>query len=444
MAPPARTEPEAVDAVVLGGGIGGLVSAHRLASGGLRTLVLEQSPGWGGLARSLTREGIDVEVFYHHYFTHDSHVLNLIAEMGLSDRVVFREVRQAVLLNGRVYPFTTPLDLLSFGPIPFLQRLKLGLLAFSRSKTRLDGISVEEWVVGSVGREAYDRLFGPLILAKFGAPGSEISAAFARGRLEARGASRNRSGWLERLGYLDGGTQSLTDRLVAALQARGAELKCDSPPLSVERRDGGFDVRFGKNGDARTVRARHVVSTISTDALARLLSGVSGTVPEGLASVRYRSVAVACLGLDRSLSPYYWTSVADPSAPFNALIEHTRLHGVDRYGGRHVVYLGKYLDRSDAEWSLSDEELLARMFERLCAISPGLSKRNLAWSALNRDRYASPIFRVGYDRTIGGILEAIPGLFIGGTVRVYPDSRNVNSAVKIGEEIAARILASAP
>jgi len=93
---------EDFDAIVLGGGVGGLSAAHRLAGAGMRTAVLERSSSWGGLARSFREGGSEIEVFYHHYFTHDAHVLALIRELGLGDRLVFRPVRQAVLLGVRV------------------------------------------------------------------------------------------------------------------------------------------------------------------------------------------------------------------------------------------------------------------------------------------------------------------------------------------------------
>ena len=202
-------------------------------------------------------------------------------------------------------------------------------------------------------------------------------------------------------------------------------------------------MRSSRGGAAETLRARVVVSTIPTASLAPLLAGVPQTVREGLANIRYRAVAVACVGLRRSLSPYYWTSVADPAAPFNAVIEHTRLHAPERYGGDHVVYLGRYLDPEDALWSLSDDALLSRMIEGLRGLHPGLAPDDILWSAIARDRWASPIFGVGFDREIGALLDAVPRFLIGGTVRVFPDSRNVNSAVRIGEELAERALAAA-
>jgi len=434
---------EDFDAIVLGGGVGGLSAAHRLAGAGMRTAVLERSSSWGGLARSFREGGSEIEVFYHHYFTHDAHVLALIRELGLGDRLVFRPVRQAVLLGGRVYPFTTPLDLLRFRPLPFRQRLRLGAVAIGRSGDDLRGVSVKEWIVGRVGREAYDRLFAPLVLSKFGAPGAEISAAFARGRLKARGASRSRTGWVERLGYLDGGTAAIADRLVERLRSAGADLRSGARLMSIVRGGGGFSVAAESEGRSRTLRAPVVVATIPTGALAAVLQGVPDAVREGLSRIPYRAVAVACVGLRRSLSRYYWTSVADPAAPFNAVIEHTRLHDPARYGGSHVVYLGRYLDPSDPLWRLSDDALLARMMGALREMHPSLTDADVSWTALARDLHASPIFGVGYGREVGALLDAVPGLLIGGTARVYPDSRNVNSAVRIGEDLAGRALRAA-
>lgn len=431
------------DAIVLGGGLGGLAAARRLAEAGARTAVLETSETWGGLARSFRGGVSEIEVFYHHYFTHDAHVLGLIRELGLSDRLVFRTVRQAVFLDGHLHPFTTPLDLLRFRPLPFRQRLRLGAIAIRPAVTDLRSVSIRDWILDRVGREAYERLFAPLVLSKFGAPGGEISAAFARGRLKARGASRTRTGWIERLGYLDGGTAALVDALLPRLSAARADLRTGCRIDSLAPDGESFTVSLTRGGTSETLRARVVVSTIPTTALARTLGGVPEAVRDGLAQIRYRAVAVACLGLRRSLSPYYWTSIADPAAPFHALIEHTRLHGPERYGGDHVVYLGRYLDPEEPAWALPDDALLSTLIDGLRRIHPGVRASDVLWSAIARDRWASPIFGVGYDREVGALLDAVPRLLIGGTVRVFPDSRNVNSAIRIGEELAGRALLAA-
>ena len=47
---------------------------------------------------------------------------------------------------------------------------------------------------------------------------------------------------------------------------------------------------------------------------------------------------------------------------------------------------------------------------------------------------------VGYGEVLADLSSALPRFHLAGTLMVYPDSRNVNSALRIGREVSDRIL----
>ena len=75
---------------VIGGGFCGLAAAYELGRRGVRATVLERDTEVGGLAGNFPAGGTRLEKFYHHWFTNDVHVMNLIAELGQSDQVLTR------------------------------------------------------------------------------------------------------------------------------------------------------------------------------------------------------------------------------------------------------------------------------------------------------------------------------------------------------------------
>ncbi|WP_315099448.1 FAD-dependent oxidoreductase, partial [uncultured Cellulomonas sp.] len=75
------------DAVVVGGGIAGLVAARELARDGLRTLVLEQRDAPGGAVRGHTVAGLRLDAGAESFATRGGTVAALLTELGLADLV---------------------------------------------------------------------------------------------------------------------------------------------------------------------------------------------------------------------------------------------------------------------------------------------------------------------------------------------------------------------
>jgi protoporphyrinogen oxidase len=82
---------------VIGGGFTGLTAAWDLARRGLPVTVLEADSIVGGLAGGYEVGGEIVEKFYHHWFTSDVHILGLIRELNLAERIVPRLSRKGFI-----------------------------------------------------------------------------------------------------------------------------------------------------------------------------------------------------------------------------------------------------------------------------------------------------------------------------------------------------------
>ena len=431
-----------VDVAVLGGGFSGLSAALRLADGGRNALLVEQQANLGGLARSFQVDDFSVEAFYHHYCTTDQEVVSLARRLGLEDHWKERQVTQGIYCSGRLLPFSTPLDLVRFDEIPFLERIRLGLVTQKLwgNRSALGDVSISDWVRRTIGERAERNLFEPLIRAKFGISGSEVSAAFARGRLSARGASRGAFWWHERLAYLQGGSAFLADRICQEIEKSGMKVWTGASVKEIAIDQGKYRVAVETENGRRTIEARDVVCTLPTPVLDRAAVGFPKSFLKPLREVEYRAVVVVTFGFARPLSKNYWISVSDERVPFNALIEHTRLHPSENYDGQHIVYAGRYLQVDDEVWSMSDSEVAELFLSGLQTVFPGLSEREVLWNRVARDRYASPIFKVGYGGVLADLSSALPRFHLAGTLMVYPDSRNVNSALRIGREVSDRIL----
>src|SRR4029077_18105864 len=95
-------------AVVIGGGLAGLAASYDLARAGHRGVLLEAARDFGGLASSFRLEGHPIERFYHFICRSDQDLLTLVDELGLGQKLHWRQTHTAFYHHGRDYSFGSP------------------------------------------------------------------------------------------------------------------------------------------------------------------------------------------------------------------------------------------------------------------------------------------------------------------------------------------------
>ena len=116
--------------LIIGGGLTGLTAALRLSADPRFSVTLvEASHQLGGLAAGFPLGGTSLEQTYHHLFLTDTHILDLVQELGLQDKLIWCDSSVGIFRAGKIHAFKTPLDLLRFPPCSLLGRVRTGLAA---------------------------------------------------------------------------------------------------------------------------------------------------------------------------------------------------------------------------------------------------------------------------------------------------------------------------
>lgn len=418
--------------VVVGGGITGLTIAWELNRRGHQVTLIERS-GIGGLAGGFPYPGKPetfLERFYHHIFTSDELIQQLIEQMGLAQGLIWRPTLSGLVAEGKLWPMRGPTDLLRFKPVGgLLSRLRLGWALFRLRQTKkwenLDRLTCREFFVGHGATQGYERMWSPLLRAKFADFAEEASAAFLWGRVVPRAGSRHKH--REHLGYLRGGFQKLFRAMGDALIPAGVRMILGQP---VNR------VIPGKNCQVvigeETISCDRVVWTASLSLLARVLdSEAAEPIRRQLPKIPYMAVTVLILALSEPLSEYYWLNNIDPTVSFGAVIEHTNLAPPEDYGGEHIVYVVNYHLQEDSRFlSKSTEELLQYHEPSLERIFSRYSRAKIRRLFLSQDLFASPVYRVGFKSLMPPQRGLVPGVDICNMAQVYPYDRNMNHCVQ--------------
>jgi len=440
-----------MNTVVIGGGLLGLGTGYELSKAGHRVTVLEAGSQLGGLATDVEVAGIAVDRFYHCILNSDTHLIDLIDEVGLTDELRLHAVKAGFLHDGRVHSISSPLDLLRFPPLAPLDRLRLirSLLACRRVKDwqRLEQIDVETWLRGLSGDRVWETVWRPLLSAKFDGNFASTPATYIWSRTVRMTETRSSGGAKELAGHLVGGYRTLSERLAERICALGGEVRVNTPVEQLRTRDGAIEqiVTARESFDcdaailtvplplaARLLRDRDV-NGLEDDARVDAIGAYTATVE---AIEGYLGVVCVLLMLNRPLSEYYTLYLADSSLPFTAIIESTNLIDPSNVGGKHLVYLPKYVDPNSEIFAMSDDEIRAWFLRELRRVYPDLGDEEIVAAQVFRAPHVEPLHPIGSFGTVPDTTTPIDGLLLGSTKHFYPKLNNGDAVLRLAANLA--------
>jgi protoporphyrinogen oxidase len=428
-------------AVVIGGGPAGIKAAHELVKKGAEVTLLESAPVLGGLASAFDVQGVRIERYYHFICKGDDHLLDTLAELGLSHKLRWRDSRMAYFVDGRLFPFLTPVDLLTFGALPLHDRVRAGAalkLAQRMREEDLAPLAATAWLRRMFGERTYRVIWEPLMRFKFASHADEVSAAWIWARLVRLSRSRT-SAWREELGYIEGGSTTVLEGLGQDFRRRGGRIVLGAPVEGIVFEGGrAIGVRVG----GETVPADTVISTVTTSRFRKLAPNLDGDYVRGLERIPTVGIFCLFLRLREQVTPFFWVNTHDRRVPFAGMIEYTNLNPLPELGGDHILYVPQYLPAEDPRYSQTDEEVLRSYTDALALINPAFDRRSVVFSAVFRDRYAQPICLTDYRTTTPSIQTPVANLFLTDSCQLHPHDRTISGSFGLGLEAAKRAMAA--
>jgi protoporphyrinogen oxidase len=436
----ASTAPKRI--AIIGGGIAGLAAAYDLTrtEAGRKTQVTiyESAAQLGGLAAGFKgRESWEwpLEHFYHHLFTNDHAILDLVKEVGLEHLVEIHRPTTVMHTHGENHPFDTPMRLMRFPHLGLFQKLRMGMvIAFLKYMPagiwkRYDRILADAWLNRWMGKEAYQSVWQPMMQGKFGPYYDKVNLAWFWARIYKR---------TPKLAYFTGGFQAFVEGLAERVRAQGAQIITGTQVQTIRKRDNGFIVEAT---GVEPTRYDAVISTTSPGLMQRLAPDLPARYLSQLKTLTSMGAVVLTVAVDRSLlNDIYWVNMPKREGyPFLALVEHTNMIDPAHYAGDHLLYLGDYLPPDHRYFEMSAEELVAEFTPWLKRFNADFDPSWITGAWVHKARYAQPVPPVGYADMIPDIRTPLPGLYFASMSQVYPWDRGTNYAVEIGRKVAAMV-----
>jgi protoporphyrinogen oxidase len=366
-------------------------------------------------------------------------LIGLIQGLGLQDTLHWSTCKTSYYHEDTLYPFSSPLDLLMFRPIPFSQRIKFGLnivrSRYRRDWRSLDREPAKKWLISHIGSDAYSQIWEPLLKVKFGEHHEEISAAWIWHRINRVAQSRQRIWRGETFGYLEGGTETLIRRIMAELERRAVDVRLNTRVDRLVARDGrvvGVEIR----GPEGLIECGRVVSTVPCPCLVQLLDGQwnesQSAAVKKLESISYLGVVCLLLHLRRPITDSFWVNINSTAIPFNGLIEYANLNRHFDGGRSHAAYIPFYVSTHDPRFTQSDADLLRECCAALKRIDPMFEDAWVLGSAVSRNGYAQPICTTGFADRIPSFRGPLDGIFVTDSCQLYPEDRTLSGMIRLG------------
>lgn len=254
-------EPAAPHAIVVGGGVAGLVAARDLHQTGYRVTVLEASDSFGGCVRRTEVDGLHVDAGAESFAVRGGTVAGYLDELDLGAKIVQTSGQRAWLVHGDEQKLLAdPLPATALMGIPGNVRTDevrniIGRTATVRAAADLitpmsrkwatEKLTVAEVVRSRMGQAVLDELVAPVVSGVYSTDPAQLdidaAAPGLREAMQQTGSLARAVAQLQqdapagsRVAGLEGGMYTLIEALVDRLQEAGALLVRNSPVASID------------------------------------------------------------------------------------------------------------------------------------------------------------------------------------------------------------------
>ncbi|MEV7072792.1 NAD(P)/FAD-dependent oxidoreductase [Streptomyces sp. NPDC093990] len=414
---------------IIGAGATGLTAAWDAVRAGHQVTVLEAADELGGLAASLEVGGVPLERYYHHIFRSDKAMIALIEELGLGDALRFHRPTTGIYRGGKLIDFTTPLDMLrfpEFGPLDAVRFAgSSALLKAVRKGDRYNDLTALAWLRRWAGKKATAAVWEPLLRGKFGDRAEQVSMAWLWARIHCRTFE---------LGYVDGGFERVYAALRDGIEERGGKVEFGKAVESI-RQDGAGEAVV-TCADGSSYAFGRLIVTTPQPAFAK-----AAGLPDDSAVWKNQYLGATCfvLELDRSVIPYYWLNINEPDFPFLAVVEHTRMIAPSVYGGRHILYVGNYVEREDRRFTTDPGQLLDEFVPYLKRINPAFDRSWIQTWHFSKAGFAQPVVTPEYRALIPAHETPMSRVTLATMAQIYPQDRGQSYSVAMAREVTAAL-----
>lgn len=448
---------------IIGAGPSGLAAAHELTSKGISVDIFERETRVGGLSKSISIFGENVELGPHFLTLGSDDPSSSILSTILRDCELIEYTRQSKLYAGGKlfeYPPRPKNIVINFG----LKRSVIAIISFlfSALSNRNDDGTVESYIINRTGRNLYRLLFKNYTEKLWGQPCNSISDKFGKTLIGNVNHFNKKIKHIpykrketRRYVYPTNGMGIIWDRLKERIEAQGGRFYLGLSIDNIEtiqtselldgQRELNAKIQFKKqllliDSNKKTNTYDFVISTAPEQWLLSILKNITDEVNRAQRGIRFRSVILVYFQID----PIY--NFKDHVVfLYEKKIKAVRLTNFSVFRKNfdsNLLMLEYWQNEEDRLWNESDENIIKIVHEDLKEIT----KKNSVFidkSKIIRIRNAYPIpdlMLSNQKNVIKQFIKKNPGLITLGRENQENFNYGIEAALNEGFVIANQII----
>jgi protoporphyrinogen oxidase len=400
--------------IILGAGLAGLAAAYRLTRlGGYDVLVLEKEPEVGGLARSLTIQGIVTDLGPHRIHTELAEMHSFLHEL-LPHHLLTVVRKSQMYFRGRYlsYPIS-PLELLRhLGPFALGHFMLSYLLEQARGGIKKSAAANYDAAMRrAFGPALYRALILPYTKKVWGIDPQKLSADIVSVRVSAGGLLTLAKELLLKRGesapttlktfiYVKGGIGRLPERLAELVQAGGGKIQISATVTDVENgRPDGCSVAYQVEGHEERAEGEFCISSIPITDLATMLlrHHPDETVRVLLHDLKYIAMRLVFIVVAKpQISPNSWLYFPEPDMLVNRAYETKNFDPTLGPSDKSLLCAEVTCYEGDEIWTMPADELVTKVSAQIARTGLFRIEDVIATSVFSI-QHAYPMYDIEYS-----------------------------------------------
>lgn len=419
---------------VIGGGPMGLTFAYDLLKKGYCVDVYEKDSQLGGMSAHFDFSGLDIEKYYHFVCGPDYPMFEIMKELGIYDKLKWTDTKMGYFYEGKLYKWGGPFELLAFPKANLIEKARYGLHVFCASKyknwRKLDNLTALNWIKKWEGEKGYQKFWDSLFNLKFYEIKYNIAAPWLWSRL-ARVAKSRKNIFQERMGYIEGGSKIVVNKLEEKIIEMGGRIFVSTPvdKICIENQKVKGIVKAGQFIPYDTV-----ISTMPIEYINNITPNLPAKDRAKLEKLDNVGVVCIIVKLKQRLTENFWLNVTDEKMDIPGMIELSNLNTSLK---DHILYVPFYLHKDDPKYQEPDENYINKVSKYINKVNPAFGSDSILDIRVFRYEYAQPVCTTEFLTKLPAIQsDERKGFYIVDTAYCYPEDRSINESVKIARTVA--------